>query len=404
VNEAKRVSWVELYFDLVFVFAVAQVAHGIAAEPRWRIVFAALGLFVTLWWTWIGYVLLYNRRGDDRSSHRLFILAGTVPCAIAATQAHHAFAGHPAGFALALAGARLVLAVAYLVSSREGEDEPYVRRVGWGYAASTVVIAGSAFLHGPWNYLLWAYAIVQEAAIVLLRWDRSAERPRGRREALRAQFVPPADAAHAVDAGHLAERFGLFVIILLGEIVVSIGGAALDRPDEDLAYWLSLGGGLVLAAALWWIYFNSAADIGERLLVASGGNPALANNLYAAGHLVPAFSLLAIAAGVNLALHADPPTAAPWLVTGGLTGYIAGTRALSALRRQWYAGLARVLVLAATAGLALLQHVLTAPAVVVVTAGWAAGAAAVVTWSRRGVLRRLGDDPLAFLRGTNPAS
>jgi len=104
----KRVGWVELYFDLVFVFAVGQVAHGIVTDPHWSRVAAALGLFMTLWWTWIGFAVLYNRRGDDsRTADRLFMLAGTLPCAIAATQAHHVFEGHPAVFALALAGVRL---------------------------------------------------------------------------------------------------------------------------------------------------------------------------------------------------------------------------------------------------------------------------------------------------------
>jgi low temperature requirement protein LtrA len=193
------------------------------------------------------------------------------------------------------------------------------------------------------------------------------------------------------------------MIILLGEIMISVGAAALDRPAQDLAYWLSLGGGLVLATALWWIYFNSAATINETLLKASGGNPQLANTIYAGGHLVPAFSLLVIAAGVNLSLHDDPPAGASWLVTGGLAAYLAGTRVLSVASRRWYAGLLRLLVLAATAGLALLDQVLIPPAVVAVAACWAVGAAVIVMTHHRDALDQLGEDPLAFLRGARRA-
>ncbi|MET7402074.1 low temperature requirement protein A [Dactylosporangium sp. NPDC005572] len=398
----KRVSWVELYFDLVFVFAVSQVAHVMVGQPDAGAVFGALGLFATLWFTWIGFVLLYNRRGDDRRLvDRLVILAGTVPCAIAATQAHHAFEHHAAGFAVALAGARVVLAAGYLLQAE--------RRAALAYLVSALVFAASTATHGAWTYVLWGLALGHEIAVVLLRGGREQLRTlrrsrqevrdlqERRRERLEAQITPPADRAVAVDAAHLAERFGLFMIILLGEVVISVGGAALDRGEEDLGYWLSLGGGLVLAGALWWIYFHSMASLNERLLVASGGNPSLAHTLYASGHLMPAFALLVVAAGVNLSLHDDPPKAAAWLVTAGLAAYLAGTRVLAPARRHWYGGLVRMLVLGGTACLALLANVLVTPAVVAVAAGWAVLVAVAVTLTRP-ALDRFGDDPLAFLR------
>ena len=65
MDEGKRVSWVELYLDLVFVLAVAQLAHLIVAEPEMRSVWIALGLFFTLWWTWVGFAVLYNRQSAD---------------------------------------------------------------------------------------------------------------------------------------------------------------------------------------------------------------------------------------------------------------------------------------------------------------------------------------------------
>ncbi len=71
--------------------------------------------------------------------------------------------------------------------------------------------------------------------------------------------------------------------------MITVGGAVLERPSDDAGYWLVLVGGLVLAGALWWIYFTSAAEIYERLLGLSGGNPAFAYSLYAGGHVPPAF-------------------------------------------------------------------------------------------------------------------
>jgi low temperature requirement protein LtrA len=343
--------------------------------------------------------VLYNRQGDDaRTSHRLYVLAGTIPCGIAATQAHHVFEGHPAGFTLALAAARLLLAAA----ARRG------RRIGVGFAVSAVFFIVSVFVPQPWCYVLWALALTQEAGFLLLgerrerigRWRRHRPgSPRRARSALmREMFVPPRDPDQAVDAAHLAERFGLFMIILLGELVITVGSAALDRPDQDLDYWLSLVGGLVLAGALWWVYFSSAAEINERLLGISGGNPALAYSLYAGGHLTPAFALVLVASGVGLSLHEHPPSGAPWFITVGLTIYFGGTRVYSSGSRRWYAAPARLAAIAATVNLALLQHVVSAPAVVVIAAAWATGAAAVVSLFRRNALRRLEADPAAFFR------
>ncbi|HEU5107591.1 MAG TPA: low temperature requirement protein A, partial [Micromonosporaceae bacterium] len=176
----KRVSWVELYFDLVFVFAVGQVAHHLIVEPTWRAVLSTLAVFATLWWTWIGFVLLYNRRGDDRRLlHRLVILAGTVPCAIAATQAHGVFEHHGLGFALALAGTRLVLAIGYLASTRRSE-RAFARRAALGYGLSGILFVLAAVLSAlgfrPIGFVLWGYAILQEGVFLLLRRDRAGRR------------------------------------------------------------------------------------------------------------------------------------------------------------------------------------------------------------------------------------
>ena len=151
-------------------------------------------------------------------------------------------------------------------------------------------------------------------------------RPRGRKKdrptrktKWRALLTPPKQANRAVDSAHLSERFGLFIILLLGELVITVGGAVLERPSDDLGYWLVLVSGLVLGGSLWWIYFTSAAEMYERLLGLSGGNPALAYSLYAVGHLPPAFALLLVAAGVNLSLHEPAPSPAAGFVPAGLT-------------------------------------------------------------------------------------
>ena len=106
-ERGKRVSWVELYLDLVFVLAIGQLAHLIVDRPSTHSVWVALGLFVTLWWTWVGFAVLYNRRGADTPAERLLFLAGSVPAGVAAVAIEPASAGDVAVFALSLAVVRL---------------------------------------------------------------------------------------------------------------------------------------------------------------------------------------------------------------------------------------------------------------------------------------------------------
>jgi low temperature requirement protein LtrA len=405
--DGKRVSWVELYFDLIFAFAVGQPTHVMADSPDWSGFGRAFGLFLPLWWTWVGFVVLYNRRQQDRNFQRLFVLAGTLPCAVAAVEVGSAAHGQVMAFAFALAAARLILALAFALTAGRA------RQVAAGYGLSTVVFVASAFVPSPWRYLLWGFTLIQEAGFLLIRSGqpprargergqrrerrRAGGRPkRGRAESLRAMLQPPPDPAGRVDSGHLAERFGLMIIILLGEVVVAVGGSAAGVPVHHTAYWTGLLAGLVLAAALWWIYFTAAAPLSESVLRASGGNPALAYGLYAAGHLTPSFALLSVAAGVTLTIEGAASQPAAWFVTAGLAWYLLGSRVVVAGQQSGEGLLARLAIAALTICIALLEPLVSAPGVVLITAAWACAIAGYVTWRLPGRLRDITADPLSY--------
>jgi low temperature requirement protein LtrA len=393
---------VELYFDLIFVFAARQTAHVMIEHPDWRGVASSLGLFVPLWWTWIGFVMLYNLRGEERITHRLLVLAGTLPCAVAAIELHSSTGGNTAGFALALAGARAVLTFAFAFTSDQRRRIAVL--IALVYGISTVLFLISAFTSPPWRYVLWGLALAQEAGLLLheAQARNQARREAGhevsREEVLERTLLKPGGSELQVNSHHLAERFGLFMIILLGEIVISVGSAAIVVSDRGAAYWLGLFAGLVMAAALWWIYFTSAAEINQYVLHATGGNPAMAYGLYAGGHLPPAFALLVVAAGMGLTLEADPPRAAAWFVTIGLAIYLAGTRAVSLVGKLRFGRLLRFLGVVATVCLALLQHLIGPTGVLLVATLWTVIVAAVVSSQHRFVLSQVVADPLHFFR------
>jgi low temperature requirement protein LtrA len=180
----------------------------------------------------------------------------------------------------------------------------------------------------------------------------------------------PTDPREALDPHHFAERFGLFIIILLGEVVVSAGQTAIDGHVATFAGWATLVAAMIFAAALWWLYFDAAAEINLKVLEMAGGSPAIARAIFATGHMLPAFSLLLAAAGVGLLLGEDPPRIAYSLTSFGLAIYLLGTRVFLAPGNR-IGGAARALLVVATFALGRLHGVLSPREFMWLVAAWA---------------------------------
>jgi low temperature requirement protein LtrA len=249
--------------------------------------------------------------------------------------------GDAAVFALSLAAIRLVLAAGYAA----GGDRADLlrRRITRAYATSAVLFAVSAGVPGPFREVLWAIAIVLEST-AMLDEDREAMHRLRRDRDLAA--LAPADPADALEAHHFAERFGLFLIILLGEVVVEAGQASVDGHVASFDGWMALIAAMVLAAALWWLYFDAAAERNLQVLELSGGSPTMAKAIYAVGHMLPSFALLLVAAGVGLLLEGEPPRLAYTLPAIGIGIYLLGTRVFLSARSHGARVLRLILLIA----------------------------------------------------------
>jgi len=190
-------------------------------------------------------------------------------------------------------------------------------------------------------------------------------------------FVLVRGSGRAARPHHFAERFGLFLIILIGEVVVEAGQASVDGHVATAGGWAALVAAMILAAGLWWLYFDSAVEINLRVLELSGGSPTMARAIFAVGHQLPAFALLITAAGIGLLLEEDPPAIAAKLASFGIAIYRAGTRSFLHLRGPRRATLARVLVLVATFALWRLEEPLGPHGYVWLLAVWVVGCAAI---------------------------
>jgi low temperature requirement protein LtrA len=244
LRDEDRVTPLELFFDLVFVLALTQCTALMADEPT--PVGVAKGLLVlgVLWWSWVGYAWLTSVVNPEEGLVRIAIFAAMAALLVVALCVPGAFGASGLLFASAYAVVRVAHLVLFAVASRD--DAALRRSVLVGLCASTalgvLLLVAAAFTDGILQGGLWALALALDMGGPLLFG---------------------ADGWKLMPA-HFAERHGLIVIIALGESIVAIGAGADLTVDAGVV--ASAVVGIVVAAALWWLYFDVVAIVAERRL------------------------------------------------------------------------------------------------------------------------------------------
>lgn len=297
-NEGRHATWLELFFDLVFVAAVGRLAHVLGEDVSARGVLVYLALFVPVWWAWIGATFYADRFDTDDLADRVLALAQMAAAAAMAVNVDHALDSSGAAFALSYAAFRVLLVLQYAVASRHApEARPLALRFAAGFALAAAVWVASAFVEPPLRWWMWAAGIAVDLLTPITAGRLHAKVP--------------------VDTSHLPERFGLFVIIVLGESIVAVV-ATLDRrvwgPPAAFAALLAL----VMAFSLWWIYFANLDGAAVRAARRDGRTWLYQVWLYT--HFPLAAALAAAGTGVAHALAvprgAPLPDADRWLICG----------------------------------------------------------------------------------------
>jgi low temperature requirement protein LtrA len=244
----RRVTFLELFFDLVFVVVIAQLADRLAVHPTWPGVGWFVFLFYAVWASWINGTLYYDLHGTNDVSVRVFTFLQMLAVAVMAVFVADVPGDGAAGFALGYAANTLVLVVLWF---RTGVHDPQHRAASVPYSAAylvaAVLFAASAAVDAPLIYWLWGLAMLVEVTGQIHAYG---------------VWTPPTDQGGAVFAAtpSLIERLGLFVIIVLGEVIVGAvnGMAALDPVTADGVVIGVLG--VLVAIGLWWIYFDLVSN------------------------------------------------------------------------------------------------------------------------------------------------
>ena len=285
-HQHSRVTYAELFFDLVFVFAVTQISHTLLAHFTPLGVLQVTLLFLAVWWVWVYTSWITNWLDPEKTPVRLLLFAMMLGGLVLSTSIPSAFDGRGLWFAIAYAAMQVGKTVFLWIStppSRPRARMNAVRITAWLSVSAVFWIAGG-LAQGELRLVLWAIALAIEYVSPAVRF-----------------WIPRYGASSVADwvieGGHMAERCALFVIIALGESVVVTGAtfAELAWSGENLAAFVSV---LVGSIAMWWIYFHIGAEAGSEQISRSSEPGRLARLAYTYLHMP-------IVAGIIVSAVAD---------------------------------------------------------------------------------------------------
>ena len=301
-----RVSTLELFFDLVFVFTVTQVTQVIDLHPDPAGIAQAILILAILFWMYGGFAWLTNAMGTDGTLQRLIVLTGMAALFVCSQAIPQAFG--EAGIVLGIGFLLLTLVhLAGFLWLQGPREDVSIRLVAPVNLTGALMVLAAGWVTGAGDWILFGGAALLFASSHL--------RPSGHRLAVRP--------------GNFAERHGLMIIIVLGESIISV---ALAAQSQELDLPLITGGllGVAAIAAMWWAYFVGDDDLAAKHFAAASGAQQswMARIGYDISHLLMIIGIIGVAAGIRLDLghlSSPAPVVSAWLVGGGVAVYLGAT-------------------------------------------------------------------------------
>ena len=298
----RKVGWIELFYDLIYVATIIQLGNALSMNVGVTGFLAFAGLFAPIWYTWTGFTFYSNRFVVDDLMHRGLVFAQMFCVGAMAVEVPDVFRNDPAGFAAAHSGARLVLVALYFRAWRQVDSaKEMTRRFTLGFAIGGALWVVSIFVPPPYTYLIWAIAMVNDLAVGSNRHSREI------------------GARHPPDVHHMAERYGLLTIIVLGEGFVKVLTQVAAFEGDPDAFW-AMGGlatlALLITCSLWWLYFDDVA--GSRIR----RDKPIAPYVWVYAHLPLVIAITAVGVAVKKVVFFDPMAIElakyRWLLCGSL--------------------------------------------------------------------------------------
>jgi low temperature requirement protein LtrA len=289
-EQEQRATALELFYDLVFVFAITQVSHLLLDNLTWEGALHAAIALLAVWWAWNYTTWVTNELDPDSAIVRLLLIGLMLGSLLMAVAIPGAFGGR----GLLFAGAYVAVQVgrhtflAFATAARGTIERERAERILIWFAAAGVLWLAGGFAAGSTRTALWLAALAIDYAAPLVLFYVP-----GRRRLDHATWT--------VQTSHFAERFQLFIIIALGESIV-ITGATTAQLDLDTATTAAFVVAFLMTAAFWWLYFSYVARIAERRLELAPDRTRLARDAYTYLHAVLVAGVIVSAVGDELVI------------------------------------------------------------------------------------------------------
>src|ERR687893_90618 len=314
-----RVTPLELFFDLVYVFAVTQLSHRLLDHLTVRGALETLMLLLVVWGAWVYTSWVTNWFDPDRLPVRLMLVAVMLASLVMSVAIPEAFGERGLMFALAYVAIQVGRTVFVVIALNKslGRSDPLSRnfqRIFFWLLASGVLWIIGGLLEGEARYVLWALALAVEYISPVVG------------------FYPPGlgrsttETWRTVEGGHAAERCQLFVILALGESIL-VTGTTFGEIETSVATVAAFVVAFLGSAALWWIYFARAAETAREVFVSSEDPGRIARSAYTYFHLPMIAGIIAVAAADELIVAHPGEHGTPTSVTlmfGGTALFVAG--------------------------------------------------------------------------------
>jgi len=261
-EEERSATWLELFYDLVFVATVAMLGTRLVANTSLTGWFSYAGYFILVWWLWASHTFYADRYDTDDLVYRFLAGGQMVAIAILAASVSTGPSASTVVFAAAYSAARILLLLLYARAYRfVPATRQLVRGYLTGFGIGAVLWIVSIFVPEPVRFWLWGVALVIDLATPFI--------------------VRKAQAAAPLDVSHLPERFGLFTILVLGETIVAVT-VGLSHVEWQWTTTIAGVAGLAVATGLWWIHFD---NVDGRVVRRKGGGKAWQPTVWIYSHL-----------------------------------------------------------------------------------------------------------------------
>jgi low temperature requirement protein LtrA len=246
-EEERRVTFLELFYDLVYVVIIAQLAHSLSTHISTIGFLKYAFLFLMIWWAWFNGVMYHDLHGNNDIKTRVMTFLQMITVGAMAVFAHHALDSGSVGFAISY-GAFLLI-ITYLwwrTGVHEREHRPLSLPYAITYLVAALLSIGSVFVEPPMRFYIWGFNLSMIILLPLVLMIVSQ-----RNQAMKIQFDRAATVSNS-----MVERFGLLTIIVLGEVIVGVVQGVAGTHHFSLIIGVTGGLGMLVAIGIWWVYFD----------------------------------------------------------------------------------------------------------------------------------------------------